>query len=92
MLGDGARRLAAEQQGAARPQGQPHVMMRPGEVTAIDPGAASDGQDLITVDYAGAEQLVAYLASYTPQVGHVVALLVSSDGALLCLGRPIGTP
>ncbi|GAA2566404.1 hypothetical protein GCM10010435_44510 [Winogradskya consettensis] len=92
MLTEGARRLAAEQQRAGRPQGQPHVVMRPGKVTAVAAGAASDGAALLTVTYDGASQEVAYLASYTPTMGHNVVLLVSSDGALLCLGRAVGTP
>lgn len=61
-----------------------------GEVTAIDVGASVDGVDLVTVDWLGTETYATYLASYTPVVGHVVAMVRTQP--LLILGRIVGTP
>lgn len=92
-LTPGARRLAAEQGRDRRPQGATHWEVGQAQVTAVTSGGASDGNALVTVDYRGALQDAAYLASYTsPAVGHQVAVEVSSDGALLIIGRVIGTP
>lgn len=92
MLSPGAQRLAATQNQSRPPQGAPTCWMRPAQVQAVDLGAASDGNGLLTVTYGDSNQQCAYLDSYTPQVGHTVILLISSDGGLLCLGHPIGTP
>lgn len=61
-----------------------------GVVTAIDPGAADDGNNLVTVDYLGTEIEVSYGAHYTPVIGHVVLMAKTQPLAILC--RLIGTP
>lgn len=92
QLSPNARRLAAETSRDRPPQGTPAVWFEPGTVTAVTPGAASDGNALVLITYRGVSVNAAFLASYTPTVGHVVTLLVSSSGQILILGRVIGTP
>jgi len=60
-------------------------------VTAVQAGASLDGIALATVDYLGASLKVPYLTSYTPVVGHVVAM-TRHAGNWLILGRPGGFP
>jgi hypothetical protein len=60
-------------------------------VTAVLPGAAVDGTALVSVLWRGTQVEAAYLASYTPAVGHVVLLLVDPPQVVI-LGRLIGTP
>lgn len=83
-LGAGARRLAAEQGRDRPPQGVVYSWPAPATVTEINAG-------VVTVAYQGAEQDVAYIGDI-PTVGDVVVLLVTSNGALLILGKPAGTP
>ena len=91
-LSPGAARLAAEQARDRPPQGHTYCRVAPGTITAVTAGAASDGEDLVTVSYAGTTQDAAYPSTYTPLVGHTVNLMITSDGALFILGRFIGTP
>ncbi len=92
QLGKGGRRLAAEQARNRPPQGIPDCWIEPGVIAAVTAGAAADGNDLASVTYRGTTTDAPYLASYTPTVGHIVALLVQSTGNVLVLGRIIGTP
>jgi hypothetical protein len=85
VLTPGARRLAREQNQSRPPQGAATAGAGPAIVTAYSGGIA-------TVSYRGATQQVAHLASYTPVVNDNVLLLVMSDGALVILGKPAGTP
>lgn len=59
-------------------------------VTAVTAGGAADGNALVTVNWQGASVRVAYAASYTPVVGHVVLLARTQPPVILC--RLIGTP
>ncbi|HEX5543674.1 MAG TPA: hypothetical protein VFX60_19325 [Micromonospora sp.] len=88
----GAQRLAAELGRDRPPQGVQYCWMEPGEVTSVTAGAASDGNDLARVTYRGVTADAAYLAGYTPTVGHVVVLLIQSTGSVLILDQVIGTP
>lgn len=87
-----ARRLAREQVRDKPPQGVTYSWVEPGVVATVTAGAASDGNALAAVTYRGVTQELAYLSSYTPVVGHTVAVSVSSSGAAFVLGRLIGTP
>jgi hypothetical protein len=92
-LSGGARRLASVQQERKQmPQGVAPIWLRPADVVEVVTGAASDGNDLLTVSYSGTEQQCAYLSSYTPTLGDVVAVVISANGNLLCIGRIVGTP
>ena len=60
-------------------------------VTAITVGGGKDGQDLVTVSYAGGSYNFSHYAHYTPAVGHVVTLIrVSGNWAIF--GRRVGFP
>lgn len=61
-----------------------------GEVTAVAPGAAVDGNALVTVSWLGTQTYATYGDHYTPVVGHVVLLARTQPLAILC--RLIGTP
>lgn len=91
-LGRGGQRLAAEQARGRPPQGVTSSWAEPGVIAAVTPGAASDGNALVTVTYRGTTVAAAYPSSYTPVAGHTVNLLVSSGGGVFILGRFIGTP
>jgi hypothetical protein len=92
VLSRGGQRLAAEQGRDRPPQGITYSWPEPGVIATVTPGAASDGNALATVTYNGATQEAAYLAAYTPTVGHNVLLLVTSTGSVVILGRILGTP
>jgi hypothetical protein len=86
---DDAVRLFADQQSAA-------VADRPtaafvATVTAVAPGAASDGNALVTVVWRGRPLKVAYAASYTPVAGHRVKCDIV-DGQAVIAYRIVGTP
>jgi len=85
-------RLAAEVLRGKPPQGAPSAWVEPATVATVTAGAAADGNALTTVTWRGQSVQAAYLASYTPTVGHVVAVLYQPPGGLLILGRIIGTP
>lgn len=56
-------------------------------VTNAAAGTASDGRKLITVEWRDTPTDCAYLASYTPAVGHAVVFI--KDGpSMFVLGRP----
>lgn len=56
-------------------------------VTNAAAGTTSDGRKLITVAWRGTSSDCAYLASYTPAVGHAVVFI--KDGpSVFVLGRP----
>lgn len=61
-----------------------------GTVTAVAPGAAADGNALVTVDWHGAATYATYGAHYTPVVGHTV--LMARTQPLAILMRIVGTP
>jgi hypothetical protein len=88
---DSAARLAAEVTRGQPPQGAPRSWVEPATVATVTAAAAADGNALAVVTWRGANVQAAYLASYTPTVGHRVAVVVQG-GALLILGRIIGTP
>lgn len=72
---------------AAADSGSPFAV---GTVTDVAAGAAADGNALVTVDWQGTDVKVAYAASYTPVVDHVVLLARTQPLVILC--RLIGTP
>ena len=91
-LSPNARRLAAEQARGPGPQGLPATSyVAPGVIVGTAAGAAADGNTLASVTVNGTTSDAAYLASYTPTLTHVVAVLVQ-DGVWTILGRIIGTP
>lgn len=85
MLSPGAARLAQQQGRDRPPQGVTYSWPDSAVITAVTAGVA-------TVAYRGATQQVAHLDHYTPTVGDVVVVLITSDGQALILGRPTGTP
>lgn len=85
-------RLAAEILRGKPPQGAPSAWCEPAVVATVTPGAAADGNALATVTWRGQSVQAAYLASYTPTVGHTVIVLYQPPAGLLILGRVIGTP
>jgi hypothetical protein len=85
-------RLSREINVGKPPQGAPSAWIEPATVATVTPGAAADGNALVTVTWRGAAQQAAYLSSYTPTVSHVVAVVYQPPGGLLILGRIIGTP
>jgi hypothetical protein len=91
MTSNNVNRLAAQVTDGQRPQGAPYCWTEPATVTSVVNGAAADSNALVTVNWRGALQQAAYLASYTPAVGHTV-IVVYQDGELTILGRTIGTP
>jgi hypothetical protein len=60
-------------------------------VTTVTAGASTDDIALVTVNYLGASLKFPYLTSYTPVVGHRVAL-GRCGGVWTILGRPGGFP
>lgn len=89
---DTTARLAAEILRGKPPQGAPSAWIEQAVVASVTAAAAADGNALVTVTWRGVSTQAAYLASYTPTVGHVVAVVYQPPGALLILGRVIGTP
>ncbi|MGI5144786.1 hypothetical protein ACQEVC_45465 [Plantactinospora sp. CA-294935] len=85
------RRAAAELLRDRPPQGAPASWMEQATVVAVAPGAASDGNALLTVEWRGAEVDAAYGAKYTPTVGDTV-LVVVQPPSLLVVDQVIGTP
>ncbi len=85
-------RLAAEILRGKPPQGAPSAWMEPAVVATVTAGAAADGNAAVTVTWRGQAVKAAYLASYTPTVGHTVLVLYQPPGGLVILGRVIGTP
>ena len=73
---DASARLAAEVTRAQPPQGSPRSWIEPATVATVTAGGAADGNALTTVTWRGASVQAAYLASYTPTVGHRVAVVV----------------
>lgn len=92
MPGSNADKLAAEILRGKRPQGSLSAWIEPAVVASSTPGAAADGNALATLTWRGQSVQAAYLASYTPTAGHVVAVAYQPPGGLLILGRVIGTP
>lgn len=86
------RRLAAETQRDRPPQGAPSAWLEQAMVTVVTAGGAEDGNNLCTLLWRGSTVDAAYLASYTPTVGHVVLVAYQPPGGLVVLGRVIGTP
>jgi hypothetical protein len=85
-------RLAAEILRGKPPQGAPSAWLEPAVVQAVAAGGAADGNALATVTWRGQNVKAAYLASYTPTVGHNVIVACQPPAGLLILGRVIGTP
>ncbi len=65
--------------------------MEPGEVVAVAPGGASDGNARVTVRWRGAKVVCPYPSSYAPAVGHAVLLLVQPPQVVI-VARLVGTP
>ena len=86
-----ATKLSAEVLTGRPPQGAPFGWIEQCTVTSVVAGAAADGSALATVNWRTTPVQAAYLASYTPAVGHQVAVY-NQGGTLLILGRIIGTP
>lgn len=84
-------RLAAEISRDRPPQGALSAWVEQAVIATVTAGAAADGNALVAVTWRGVSQQAAYLATYTPTVGHVVAVAVQA-GQILILGRIIGTP
>lgn len=89
---DATTRLAAEILRGRPPQGSPSAWVEPATVATVAAGAAADGNALVTLTWRATSVQAAYLSSYTPTVGHTVAVLYQPPGAPLILGRIIGTP
>ncbi len=85
------RRLATSVSDPERRAGSAPLRMMLGTVTIVTPGAAADGHAAVTVSVGGSAQQSPYLASYTPTVTDLVAVLLSA-GAPLILGQVIGLP
>lgn len=85
-------RLASEISRGKPPQGALSASIEPATVATVVAGGAADGNALVTVTWRGAAIKAAYLASYTPTVGHVVLVLYQPPGGLVILGHVIGTP
>lgn len=85
-------RLSREIGAGKGPQGAPSAWIEPATVATVSAGAAADGNALVTLTWRGASQQAAYLSSYSPVVGHTVAVAYQPPGGLLILGRIIGTP
>lgn len=66
--------------------------VEPATVATVTAGAAADGNALATVTWRGIAVPAAYLASYTPVVGHTVLVLYQPPGGLVILDHVIGTP
>lgn len=61
------------------------------EVTSVLAGGAADGNALVGIKWRGKTFAAAYLAHYTPAVGHrVFVQLVGTDPVIQ--GRVVGTP
>lgn len=86
-MGVGMRRLAAELATGDQP-----ARVETAVVATSTPGAASDGNALVTVTWRGGTHAAAYPSNYTPTVGHNVAVLVQPPAGLLIMFRIIGTP
>lgn len=84
----GAQRFTRQQIDKATAD-QPHGEIA--VVTATTTGGGTDGNTLVTVTHNGSVQKYAYLGSYTPVVGDVVAIH-PWGGTYLILGRPVGIP
>ena len=62
-------------------------------VAAVQAGAATDGNALVTLTIRGNPVIAeGYMASYTPVVGHRVKCTWTTDSQLLIDGRIIGQP
>jgi hypothetical protein len=85
-------RLASEMLRGKPPQGAPSAWVEPALVATVTAGAAADGNAAVTVTWRGQATNAAYLSSYTPTVGHVVAVIYQPPASLLIVGRIIGTP
>lgn len=85
-------KLAAEILRDRRPQGAPTCWIEPAVVAVVAAGAAADGNALVTITWRGQAVYAAWLASYTPTVGHTVAVVYQPPGGLLILGQIKGTP
>jgi hypothetical protein len=85
-------KLAAEILRGKPPQGAPSAWVEQAVVATVAAGAAADGNALVTVTWRGQAVKAAYLASYTPTAGHVVAVIYQPPAGLMVLGRVIGTP
>lgn len=63
----------------------------PATVVSVATGGAVDGNALVVVSWQGTDIEAPYLATYTPAVNDVVAV-VKTGAHLLILGRVVGTP
>lgn len=63
----------------------------PGVIASVTPGAASDGNARVVVTWRGINVPCSYPSSYTPVVGHVVALWIDPPQIFIS-SRQIGTP
>lgn len=64
---------------------------RKGTIASVTAGAASDGHAAVSVTIGSDTIPAPYLASYTPTVGDMVAVLLVGNSPLI-LGSPIGLP
>lgn len=86
-MSSAARRFALQQLERTTPVPE----MPLATVTAVTAAGASDGNALVTVNYLGASLQFPYVDSYTPVVGHRVAL-IRMGGTWTIFGRPVGFP
>ena len=91
-MANSVSKLAAEILRGKPPQGAPSAWAEPATVAAVTAAGAADGNALVTLTWRGQSVQAAYLSSYTPVVGHTVAVLYQPPGAPLILGRIVGTP
>lgn len=67
------------------------LLLRLGTIATVTSGAAADGNAAASVTVKGSTTPAPYLSSYTPTVGHTVAVLLVNNSPLI-LGRVIGLP
>jgi hypothetical protein len=89
--GKNLTRLAGVMPASSTAGAVPTAWYESGVITAVTVGAASDGNNLVTVAWRGGTYDMPFLASYAPTVGHTVLLLAQHPQAVI-LGRVIGTP
>lgn len=90
-ISPGTRRLLAELLGTTDPGGRSVSWLEPATVMTVTAGGATDGASLCQVAWRGVTIPVAYLASYSPVVGHVVLLNVQPPQVVI-VGRVVGIP
>jgi alanine racemase len=86
MPSPGRKKLRSE----IRPPAPMFAYIEPVRVVAVEEGAATDGHDLVTVDWRGTAVVVnGYFQGYTPAVDDQVDLIIQGEKAII-LGKIFG--